>query len=69
MWRDNVIWSRQRRCVTKRVRFENIFLGEIIFEILNKKILKYRASNGRCPSLAPIINSYHECTMQALIVN
>jgi hypothetical protein len=28
---------QQRRWLTKRVRSENIFLGKIIFEILNKK--------------------------------
>jgi hypothetical protein len=28
--------------VTKKVKSENIFLSEIIFEILNKKILKYK---------------------------
>jgi hypothetical protein len=47
-WRDNVIWSRQRRWRDQKGQIKKYFLGEIIFEILNKKGLKYKKSSAGC---------------------
>jgi hypothetical protein len=42
MWHDSVIWSHQHHWRDQKGQIWKYFLGEIIFEILNKKILKYK---------------------------
>jgi len=37
MWRDKVIWSRQRHWLNQKGQIRKIFSGEVIIKILNKK--------------------------------